>query len=222
MSTGFLCFSSITKKIIMSLAGLFLVVFLLVHLSINLLILKDDGGKSFIAASEFMSSNPLIKIMEIVLFGCLFIHMIYGVILTIKNWMSRPVKYSVVNKTDTSFFSRYMIYTGGIIFIFLAIHFMNFYFVKLGLVDIPEGAGNRHDFYNMVINLFSIPSYSVIYIILMLLLGLHLNHAFQAAFQTLGINHNKYTPAIKVLATIYSIIVSVGFSIIPLYFLLKY
>jgi len=112
-----------------------------------------------------------------------------------------------------------MIWTGLIIFTFLAIHFMNFYFVKLGLVPVPEGAADKHDFYNMVINLFASPVYSIIYIVLMLLLGFHLYHAFQSAFQTLGLNHNKYNCAIKVIAVIYALIISIGFSIIPVYFL---
>jgi len=219
MNTTFLKFSSITKKITMSLAGLFLVVFLLVHLSINLCLLRNDGGEWFNAASQFMSSNYIIKVFEVVLFGGILLHIIVGVILTLQNWAARPVGYSKTNRSETSFFSKYMIWTGLIIFIFLLIHFMNFYFVKLGIVPVPEGAADKHDFYTMAINLFTTPLYSIIYIVLITVLGFHLNHAFQSAFQTLGLNHNKYNGAIKLIATIYSIIVCGGFIVIPVYFL---
>jgi succinate dehydrogenase / fumarate reductase cytochrome b subunit len=219
MSTKFLVFSSITKKIVMALAGLFLIVFLLVHLTINLMLLRNDGGQWFTDAAVFMSNNWIIKIFEIFLFGGFLIHMLYGVILTLKNWASRPIGYHRSNRSDTAFFSKYMIWTGLIILIFLAIHFMNFYFVKLGLVAVPEGAEDKHDFYHMAINLFSTPLYSYIYIFLMIVLGLHLNHSFKSAFQTLGLNHNKYNCFIKICATIYALIIAIGFSIIPVYFL---
>ena len=203
----------------MACAGLFLIIFLLVHLSINLTLLRSDDGRWFNDASGFMSTNYLIKIFEIVLFGGFIIHILYGVILTLQNWASRPIGYKKCSKTNTSFFSKYMIWTGLIIFIFLAIHFMNFYFVKLGIVPVPEGAEDKHDFYHMAINLFQTPLYSVIYIILIAVLGLHLNHSLQSAFQTLGLNHDKYMPFIKAFSAIYAIVVAGGFIIIPVYFL---
>lgn len=219
MNSTLLKFSSITKKIVMACAGFFLVVFLLVHLGINLTLLRGDGGEWFNAASNFMSTNYIVKIFEIVLMLGFLIHMLVGIILTLQNWAARPVGYKKCSKTKTSFFSRYMIWTGLIIFIFLAIHFMNFYFVKLGLVPVPDGAKDKHDFYTMVINLFQLPLYSWIYIVLIAILGFHLNHAVQSAFQTLGMNHDKYLPTIKAVSAIYAIIVACGFIIIPLYFM---
>jgi|WetSurMetagenome_2_1015567.scaffolds.fasta_scaffold643257_1 succinate dehydrogenase / fumarate reductase, cytochrome b subunit len=219
MNSKLLKFSSITKKIIMACVGLFLLIFLLVHLSINLTLLRGDEGQWFNDASNFMSTNYIVKIFEIVLFAGFLIHILIGIILTLQNWASRPVGYYKCNKTKTSFFSKYMIWTGLIIFIFLAIHFMNFYFVKLGLVPVPEGAADKHDFYHMAINLFQLPLYSSIYIVLIIVLGLHLNHSLQSAFQTLGLNHDKYMPFIKAFSAIYAIIIAVGFIIIPVYFL---
>jgi succinate dehydrogenase / fumarate reductase, cytochrome b subunit len=221
MDSKLLQLSSISKKLIMALAGLFLIVFLLVHLTINLMLLLDDGGLLYSKAVKFMTSNILIKIVEIFLFGGLIIHILIGIILQIKNWFSRPVKYYVMNKSKTPFFSKYMIWTGLIILIFLIIHFMNFYFVKLGFVKPPLGV-DVHDFYTMSILLFSNKIYSIIYIVLLVLLGFHLNHAFQSSFQTLGFNHNRYTPALKIIATIYSIVVAGGFIVIPLYIMFIY
>jgi succinate dehydrogenase / fumarate reductase cytochrome b subunit len=219
MNNTLLKFSSITKKIVMACVGLFLVIFLLVHLGINLTLLRGDEGKWFNDASNFMSTNYIVKIFEIVLFGGFLVHILIGVILTLQNWAARPIGYKKCIRSETSFFSRYMIWTGVIIFIFLAIHFMNFYFVKLGLVPVPEGAADKHDFYHMVINLFQLPLYSIIYIILIIILGLHLNHAVQSAFQTMGLNHDKYMKCVKTCSAIYAIIVAGGFIIIPVYFL---
>jgi len=221
MNNKLIRLSSISQKIVMALAGLFLVIFLLVHLTINLMLLLDDGGAMYSVAVKFMTSNILIKIFEIFLFGGFIIHILIGLILQIKNWISRPVKYHVMNKSKTSFLSKYMIWTGLVIFIFLVIHFMNFYFVKLGFVEPPPGV-SEHDFYTMSVLLFTDKTYSIIYIILLIILGFHLNHAFQSAFQTLGFNHNRYTPAVKIIATVYSIIVAGGFIIIPLYFMFFY
>ncbi len=217
-------YSSLTKKYIMAIAGLFLAVFLVVHLGINLFILPLTGNhvEIFEVAVHFMTSNILIKVFEVVLFGGFIIHILYGFILQIQNWIARPVRYKKEGFSHTSFFSKYMIHTGIIIFVFLVIHFVNFYFVKLGLTQAPTGPNivhSDHDFYNMAVNLFSNNWYAALYIVLIIILGFHLNHAFQSAFQSLGLTHSKYTPVIKAVGVIYSIVVPLGFIIIPLYFL---
>lgn len=225
--TKFLRFSSLTKKFIMALAGAFLMVFLLVHLGINFFIIPvtENHKEIFRDAAHFMGSNPLVKIMEVFLFAGFIIHMIVGVVLQIQNWMARPVRYKKEGWSHTSFFSKFMIHTGIVIMIFLAIHLMNFYFVKLGWIDPPAGkfrVADNHDFYNMAVNLFTNDTYAILYIILLIILGFHLNHAFQSAFQSLGLNHSKYTPFIKALGDLYSVVVPLGFILIPLYFLIYF
>jgi succinate dehydrogenase / fumarate reductase, cytochrome b subunit len=218
MGNKLLSYSSITKKVVMALAGLFLISFLVVHLAINLLLLRNDDGAAFMVAVEFMTTNPLVKIMEIFLMGGFAIHIVIGVFIQIQNWLARPVRYKVAGYSHLSFFSKYMIHTGAIIFIFLCVHFTNFYFVKLGLVSPPAGVG-KEDFYQMATLLFADKFYAVLYVVLMIFLGFHLHHAFQSAFQTLGLNHTKYTPFIKAVGTIYSIVVPLGFASIPLFFI---
>ena len=223
MSETAISMSSISKKVFLAVAGLFLIVFLVVHLGINLFLLpfvKDDGGEWFRIAASFMANNWIIKVFEVFLFGGFILHVILGVTLQIQNWFARPTRYKVEGYSHTSFFSKFMINTGAIIFIFLVLHLCNFYFVKLGWVSPPEGIEDKHDFYVMTRLLFANTAYSVFYMICMVLLGFHLNHAFQSAFQTLGLNHTKYTPMIKCLGNLYSIIIPLGFLIIPLYFLL--
>ena len=126
-------FSSITKKLVMALAGLFLLTFLPVHLFINLMLLKNDP-EPFNTAAHFMATFPVIRIMEIVLFIAIFVHISWGIFIQIKNWIARPVGYVSANKSETSFFSRFMIWTGATILTFFILHWFNFYFMKLGWV----------------------------------------------------------------------------------------
>lgn len=200
---------SLIKKLIMTLAGLFLILFLLVHLSINLLLFKDQP-ESFNRAAHFMAHNPLIKIMELVLFTAFLLHIVLGIILQIQNWIARPVRYRRVRSPRTSFFSKYMIHTGMIILVFLIIHLMNFYFIRIGWVK-----GDPEDLYTVAHKLFKVPAYVIFYLISFVFLGFHLNHGFQSAFQTLGINSMVYSPLIRITGLVYSIVVPLGFSIIP-------
>jgi succinate dehydrogenase / fumarate reductase cytochrome b subunit len=221
MDSSLLQFSSITKKIWMAFLGLFLMVFLVVHLGINLCLLRDDGGAWFMAAAHFMGTNYIVKVFEIVLFAGFILHILLGILVQVQNWMSRPVRYMVPNKSETPFLSKYMIYTGGIVLFFLVLHFINFYFIKLGWISnpnmLPEGEPN---FYIITQELFASPFYSILYIVLFVVLGFHLNQAFQAALQTFGLNHSQYNTCILRFGTFYAIVVPLGFIIIPIYFLL--
>ena len=194
----------------MALAGLFLILFLPLHLSINFLLLKADPTP-FNRAAHFMANFPVIRIIEIVLFMAILIHIIWGITIQIKNWFARPVGYASGNKSETSFFSKFMIWTGALILTFLVLHFFNFYFIRLGLVK-----GNPDDFYSVAHSLFRIPAYDYIYLTCFALLGLHLYHAFSSAFQTLGLNHRIWTPVIKVFSLIYSVLIPAGFATILL------
>lgn len=202
--------SSLSKKFVMALAGLFLLTFLPVHLVINLMLLKKDP-EPFNSAAHFMATFPVVKVVEIALFAAILIHILWGIYLQIQNWLARPVGYVSGNKSETSFFSKFMIWTGASILTFLVLHFFNFYFIKLGLVP-----GDPENFYSVVHNLFKIPAYNYIYLVCFGLLGLHLYHAFSSAFQTLGLNHRIWTPVVKVFALIYSILVPAGFAFISL------
>jgi len=203
-------FSSITKKFVMALAGLFLLTFLPLHLIINFMLLKSESGP-FNTAAHFMATFPLIRIMEIILFGAILIHVSWGILLQIQNWLARPVGYVRSNKSETSFFSRFMIWTGAIVLTFLILHWFNFYFIKIGLV-----AGNPEDFYSVAHNLFKIPAYDYIYLACFTLLGFHLFHAFYSAFQTLGLNHRLWNPVVKPIALFYAIIIPAGFAFISI------
>ena len=203
-------FASISKKLVMALAGFFLLIYLPVHLYINLMLLNSDPDP-FNTAAHFMATFPVIKIFEVVLMAAIVIHIAWGIYLQIQNWLARPVGYVNINKAETSFFSRFMIWTGAVTLIFIVIHFFNFYFVKLGWV-----AGDPEDFYSIAHDLFKIPLYNYIYLTCFILLGLHLYHALFSAFQTVGLNSNFWTPYIKLVATIYAIVIPAGFAFISI------
>ncbi len=203
-------YSSVTKKFVMALAGLFLILFLPVHLTINLMLLKSDP-EPFNKAAHFMATFPLVKIFEAVLIFSIILHVFSGIYIQIRNWISRPVGYVSRSRSETSFFSRYMIWTGASILIFLLLHFTNFYFIRLGLVP-----GDPENFYGVAHSLFKLPAYNIIYLTCFTLLGLHLYHAFKSAFQTLGLNHRIWTPVINIIAVIYAVAIPVGFAIISI------
>ncbi|PKP49447.1 MAG: succinate dehydrogenase [Bacteroidetes bacterium HGW-Bacteroidetes-11] len=210
-------YSSITKKVIMALAGLFLISFLVVHLGINLLILKDDGRESFNIAAHFMVTNPLIQSMQWVLFGGFILHILLGIVLQIQNWLARPQRYKVEGYSHTSFFSKYMIHTGAIIFAFLIIHLINFFF-KAKFGEIPHIMINGESYEDMgilVIEKFKELPYVLMYVVWLLFLGFHLDHAFHSALQSLGLNHSKYTPVAFGLSRALAILIAGGFILIP-------
>jgi succinate dehydrogenase / fumarate reductase cytochrome b subunit len=209
--------SSIANKYVVALAGMFLMLFLVVHLATNLLMLSGDRD-AFDKAVVFLSTNPLMKIMEYFLFAGFLVHIVFGVIVYLKNLKARPVNYHVAQGSETSAFSKFMLHTGVIIFVFLVIHLANFFFVKMGIASLPEGVADKLDFYTMSEILFSDFLYSLVYIVCLIFLGFHLKHAFQSAFQTLGLNHPRYFPVIKIVGTLYAIAIVLGFSSIPVYF----
>ena len=192
----------------MALTGLFLIVFLVVHLVVNFLTLISEDA--FNAASHFMATNILIQGMQYVLALGFILHIATGIILTLQNQAARPVKYANNRPGEnSSLSSRSMIRTGLLVLVFLFIHLYN-YFYKMKFVGVDND-------YILVIELFDSWIYTLIYVAAFVLLGIHLNHGFQSAFQSMGAIHRKYTPWIEKFGTIYSVVVEAGFSLIAIY-----
>ena len=216
--------SSVGKKFVMSLSGLFLIVFLLVHLSLNLTMLVDPvNGTAYNIAAHFMATNVFIKIMEPILaLGFLF-HIIYAFIVQLNNWKARGNdRYAMVNQKESSTWaSRNMILLGIFVLAFLVIHIINFYWRLKVSGNVPTTTVNgeeMHDTFKLVTGLFGYWWYVAIYIIGFIALGLHLHHAFWSSFQTLGWNNKKWRRRLEVIGDIYAYVIAIGFSIIPLYF----
>ena len=210
--------SSLGKKYLMALTGLFLCSFLVIHFLGNITLFTDPV--QFNEYTRFMSSNPIIRVMEIVLVAGFLTHIIDAIMLTRANKKAQPVKYAM-DKKQSSWYSRNMGLTGSVILAFLVLHLQSFWYgYKFGSpAYATDSAGLPiKDMYTMVIEAFGEFWYSGLYVIAVTLLGIHLNHGFQSAFQSVGLRHKKYTPTIKMLGTAFSILISLGFISFPIYF----
>jgi succinate dehydrogenase / fumarate reductase cytochrome b subunit len=203
----------------MSLTGLFLIIFLLIHLIGNLQLMADDGGKSFNIYAYFMTSNPLIKFTSYGLYFFILLHTVVGIGLWLKNRKAKGMKNAMTSSANSSWTSRNMAVLGTLILAFILIHMGDFWLkMKLDQVAYATYDGQSYkDLYNLVLMKFEQPVFVIGYVIGMAVLAFHLWHGFQSAFQTLGINHQKYTPIIKGVGKAYSILIPVGFAIIPIY-----
>ncbi len=220
MTWKFFFTSSIGKKLTMGLTGLFLITFLVVHVGVNSCIFVNDGGETFNAAAHFMSHNWLIRIMEIGLFAGLILHIIQGLLLWKQNMAARPVRYAVNDpKENSKWYSRSMGLLGTLLLFFLIIHISKF-FVDTKIALYADGGINDagHNLYYEMKEEFQTWWVVVIYVLGVISLFWHLLHGFQSAFQTLGINHKRYTPFIKTLGIGYSIVVCVLFALMPVAF----
>lgn len=228
--------TSIGHKLIMSLSGLFLVVFLLVHMTMNLTLLLNDvslfgthwaEGELYNTGAHFMISNPLVRIMEPLLAAGFIFHIVYATIITLRNRKTRPIGYAVSSGNHlTSWSSKNMYILGFMVLCFLALHIMHFFYDIRFTDDVPEVEVKgviMEDTYILVKQLFTEGSlgiiYSVVYIVASLFLGLHLSHGFWSGFQTLGLNGRKWIRRLEVISKIYAAVVAVGFASIPLYFM---
>ncbi len=206
--------SSIGKKIIVGLTGLFLISFLVVHVGINSTILLNDGGETFNTAAHFMSHNWLIRVMEIGLLLGILIHIAMTLKLYFENKSKRPVAYAVIDgKANSKWYSRSMTLLGTLLLIFLVIHMSDFWLHTKKAVYITHEEENP---FLEVKEAMQNPLLLIIYIAGFFSLGFHLLHGFPSAFQTLGLNHKKYTPVIKAVGTAFSIVVPGLFAIIAL------
>jgi len=212
---------TVGRKIVMSVTGLFLCSFLVVHLIGNLQLFKNDGGEAFNLYSYFMANNIIIRIMEIVLLAGFVFHIYDAIMLTRRNKAARPVGY--VNnhpEENSTWSSRNMGLLGTVILVFLIIHLWNFFVPARfgGLEGVVIEDVEYENLYLRVVQSFQVWWYVAIYVIAMVALAYHLIHGFQSAFQTLGLDHKKYTPFIQMFGYAFSVLVCFGFAIIPLYF----
>ena len=204
--------SSIGKKVLMSLTGLFLCTFLVEHLVGNLLLFMNDNGVLYNQYSEIMAGNPVIRTIEIVLFASIIWHAFSGVMVWLQNRRSRPEKYNTYKLSDnTPLASRITMVSGSMVFFFLVVHLKTFF--------VPTRLSGEHpSVYHLVQEAFSSTWYSAFYLVALILLAYHLKHGFQSAFQTLGLRGKSYDGILNAIAFIFWFIIPLGFATIPVYF----
>ena len=208
--------SSIARKFAMALSALFLVFFLLMHVSINLLSIFSEDA--FNTASHFMGTNPLIQfaMQPVLIFGVVF-HFVLGFALELKNKKAQGVKYAQNNgAANSSWMSRNMIYSGAVILLFIAVHFVDFWFPELNYKYVQALPEDPTRYYHELVEHFQNPVKVGVYILAFIFLALHLLHGFQSAFQSMGQN-NQYTKGLKKFFAGYAVVVPALFIIIVLF-----
>ncbi len=209
--------SSIGRKVAMALSALFLLIFLVQHLTINFTSVFSE--ETFNALSHFMGTNPLVQfvLQPILMFGVAF-HFIMGFILTAKNRAARPVKYAQFKgSANSSWMSRNMIWSGLFILFFLGFHFYDFWIPEMNYKYIEQNAPVDDRYYEEVVHMFKNPIRVIVYVLAFVFLALHLLHGFQSSFQSIGARHPKYTPFIEKFGKAYSILIPLGFIYIALH-----
>lgn len=212
--------SSIGKKINMAVTGSFLIIFLIVHLIGNItLFFGAEIFNSYVTTLDVV--KPLIRVIEVVLLAAFLLHIYNGSKLWMENKRARGTTYKVNSSSENStFFSRTMFLTGSIVLIFLISHLATFFW-RFNFYD-PMAFADQHQYFDIVVHFFSFWWYVALYVIAMVLLGFHLNHGFQSAFQTFGWNHKKYFSIIQKIGTAYAIFMAAGFASMPIYFFFFY
>jgi succinate dehydrogenase / fumarate reductase cytochrome b subunit len=208
--------SSIGKKVAMALSGLFLVLFLTQHFSINLLSIFSES--SFNEVSHFMGNNPIVQfiLQPILILGVLF-HFSMGFILELQNSGSRSVKYSSYKgSANASWMSRNMIYSGIVILSFLGLHFYDFWVPEMNYKYIEVLPLNPDRYFEELVHKFESPVRVGIYVLSFVFLALHLLHGFASSFQSVGVN-NKYSKTIKYFTVAFSVVIPSGFIFIALF-----
>jgi succinate dehydrogenase (or fumarate reductase) cytochrome b subunit, b558 family len=216
----FIIDSSIGRKLIMSLSGLFLFVFLTLHTFLNMLLLA--GPATYQAGCEFMEL-PVVTVMVPILAAGFFIHIAYGIWLSWMNLRARgEVGYASGKKSQTtSWAARNMFVLGAIVLLFIALHLTHFW-AKMQLQAFMGGAEQVHaeEAYGLVATLLRNPVYNLLYIAWYWVLWFHLTHGFWSAFQTIGVNNSKWQPRLQVIGIIYATILIACLTGINVYFLL--
>ena len=209
--------STIGRKYAMALSAMFLLLFLIMHLSVNLISVFSPSA--FNSASEFMGYNPLIQfLMQPILGFAVIFHFVMGFVLELKNRSARPVKYAINNgSANSTWMSRNMIISGLVVLAFLGLHMYDFWWHEINFKYVEANTPDNERFWHELHAKFADAWRVIFYIIAFVLLGLHLAHGFQSSFQSVGARHPKYTPVIKALGTWYSILIPAGFIIIALY-----
>ncbi|MDA9883882.1 succinate dehydrogenase cytochrome b subunit [Flavobacteriaceae bacterium] len=208
--------SSIGRKILMALSGIFLVVFLTQHFLINITSVFSEN--LFNTLSHFMGNNPLVQfiLQPVLIFGVIF-HFVMGFYLEILNSKSRKKNYSKYSgSSNASWISRNMIFSGGVILIFLVLHFIDFWIPEMNYKYVEVLPEDPNRYFEELVHKFESPIRTLIYSLSFIFLALHLLHGFSSSFKTVGVN-SKYYDLIQKATFIFSITIPLGFIFIAIF-----
>lgn len=222
--------SSLGKKLIMSLTGLFLCLFLVVHMlgNLQLFVPSPEGmpdGYVFNMYAYHMTHNPLIKVISYGNYFFILLHAVQGILITMYNRKAKGGTYQgkEVSDTEARIASRNMRNLGLLILVFIGLHMWQFW-AQMHFFDMPvmegvnENGESIKDLYTIVALAFSNPLNVLFYLVSLVALSIHLWHGFWSAFQTMGLNNKKYSPIIRAIALGYAILIPLGFASMPIVF----
>lgn len=213
--------STIGRKILMAVTGLFMLLFVIVHLLGNSSIFLGQHALNTYA-EKLHSLGPLVWAFRAFLLAMLGIHVIFGVLLTLENWSSNPGKYAVNRKLRATFSGETMIWTGTLLFAFLVYHLLQFTF-RVTPDIVPTALAERPgDVYSMVVSSLRHTGISLLYVGGMVVLFLHLKHGIQSFFQSLGISNDRTLPRYETLGIVLSALFLLGYSAIPVLILVGF
>ncbi len=211
---------SLTRKLWMSVTGLFLCLFLVVHLAGNILLLfpAEEARSLYNAYSAALTSSKVIKVISIVLYASIIAHAAVSVVLAVSARRARGrVRYARERPSATSpWAARSMELLGVVLLVFLVIHMRTFWFTyHWGAIGIDDH-GNK-DLYGVVVEAFSRPWYVLLYVGSMAALAIHLYHGVESGFRTLGLHHHRFLAVVGWLGRAFAIAVGALFSLLPVW-----
>ncbi len=217
--------TTVGRKLVMAVSGIFLMLFLVVHLAGNLTMLFPDGGEMFNAyAHKLESMGVLLYVAEAGLLAIFLFHVISAFqVYAEKKRATKGGRYAVEaskgGPSKKSVASRSMIYTGIILLLFIPLHIWMFKFNAGSPIPTTEVGGKEvKDLFQVVVQAFSNPAIAFGYTAVMLLLGFHLRHGFWSALQSIGAMNPRWSPLIYTLGLVFALLMAGGFLFLPLYF----
>lgn len=196
--------SSIGRKVRVAVTGLLLCAYLAIHLFGNLFVF--GGAQVFNHYAEVMESNPVLPAIEIALLLVFAYHIAGALYSTWLNHRARPVRYQQWRASGRSRSSALMLASALVLLAFLVIHVKAFRFSERG-----------EDLYGLELATLASRPLAAFYLLALAALFPHLNHGFQSAFNTLGLEHPRYTPLVKGLGTAFAAVTVLGFASIVVY-----
>ncbi len=213
--------SSIGRKFIQSLSGIFLILFLLFHVSMNLVLIFSYDTYNFLA-NEILGANWWAIVGTIVIFFGFGVHIIYSIILTLQNRKARGnIRYESSSKTAVPWSSKNMFVLGLVIALFLILHLYQMWY-QMQFKDLFMIEGARHDSAQLVAEVFSNIWVVIIYVVSFIALWFHLTHGFWSALHTVGWNNDIWMKRLKVIGNVLSTFICLGFIIVALFIYLGY
>lgn len=212
--------SSVGKKFVMGFTGIFLILFLVIHVGLNACIWAMDDGQMFNTAAHFMGSTVVMRILEIGLFLGFILHIVQAYVLEQQNRKKRGVTYQVpMGNKGSKWYSRYMGWLGTFVLLFLVIHIKQFWIPSR--FDMPAeysqtyNGVEMHDLFHLMKDTFTSLWVVIVYLVGCLALAYHLMHGFQSAFRSLGVHNGRYLRLINGIGIGFAIIVPLAFAMMP-------